>query len=181
MKAPVKYIPPSDDAEELATTLWLLRMVVTWGEHGAPRKEAFFNRKGTPYTYGRGAGERTYYPSPYEPGIVTALWERVWLDTWIDFEALFMNLYEDERKHLGWHADDSPSIDANKPIVIMSFGAEREIWFRENGSTEVERLLLENGSTAIMAPGMQQTHQHRIPKHSAKCGPRVSLTFRGLV
>jgi len=35
------------------------------------------------------------------------------------------------------------------------------------------------GSVFIMHPGMQQTHQHRIPKAGKVVSPRISLTFRG--
>ena len=45
---------------------------------------------------------------------------------------------------------------------------------------EVEKITLGHGSVLVMHAGMQQTHLHRIPKHSRPCGPRISLTFRGL-
>jgi alkylated DNA repair dioxygenase AlkB len=44
----------------------------------------------------------------------------------------------------------------------------------------VEKLLLQHGSLCLMRPGMQDTHQHRIPKSDRQnCGPRISFTFRG--
>ena len=47
---------------------------------------------------------------------------------------------------------------------------------------EVTKVWLESGSLCLMHPGMQDTHQHRIPKSSLQnCGPRISLTFRGYV
>ena len=82
---------------------------------------------------------------------------------------------------------------------------EREIWFRAKGGLRgmtdevvmlddamkigptpevappIEKLLLGHGSAAIMAAGMQDTHEHRIPKASFQCGERISLTFRGYV
>lgn len=45
----------------------------------------------------------------------------------------------------------------------------------------LEKIWLEPGSLCLMAPGMQDTHQHRIPKAGYVCGPRISLTFRGYV
>lgn len=71
-----------------------------------------------------------------------------------------------------------------RPIAVVSLGAEREIWFKPQGSKgldEVDKLLLKNGSICVMAPGMQDTHYHRIPKHPEPCGHRISLTFRGYV
>lgn len=45
----------------------------------------------------------------------------------------------------------------------------------------VESLLLQSGSLCLMAPGMQDTHEHRIPKVGAIVGERISLVFRGYV
>lgn len=44
-----------------------------------------------------------------------------------------------------------------------------------------ERLRLGHGSLCLMAPGMQDEWQHRIPKAAFECGERISLTFRGYV
>ena len=106
------------------------------------------------------------------------------------FEGCFANLYEGERDHLGWHADDDPGIDHTKPIAVVSFGAERAIQVRpklEYGmgllkATEASKtFMLESGSLFIMPAGSQFTHEHRIPKVGEKTGERISLTFRGLV
>lgn len=71
-------------------------------------------------------------------------------------------------------------MDASRPIAIVSFGVEREIWFRPiNSVNEITKLKLQHGSLCVMAPGMQDTHQHRIPKAGFQCGERISLTFRG--
>jgi alkylated DNA repair dioxygenase AlkB len=125
-------------------------------------------------------------------------------------DVCFLNRYLHGRHHLGWHADDSPEMDDKRPIAVVSLGSEREIWFRPILGTrcsccgemehdihkmscyvrdsrktvygEVEKLKLGHGSLLLMAPGMQDTHQHRIPKSDdAKCGERISLTYRGYV
>lgn len=151
---------------------------------GAPRDECFMStRLNESYTYGSGRGVRTYWPVAYTP-LVEEIRLRVKEVTGIDYEACFSNLYSDEIKHLGWHADDSPSIDHTCGIAVLSFGAEREIWFRKNGTKGVEaisKLSLPHGSLLMMPPGFQQTHQHRIPKHGAHSDPRISLTFRKLI
>ena len=86
------------------------------------------------------------------------------------------------RNGLGWHSDDSHSIDHNEGIAVVSFGAEREIWWKMKGEKGVvpdsNRRVLKNGLLFYMPPGFQDTHLHRIPKHDRDCGPRVSLTFR---
>ncbi len=64
----------------------------------------------------------------------------------------------------------------------MSLGVEREIWFQPNPKNgTVQKLTLGHGSLCLMAPGMQDTWQHRIPKASFTCGERISLTYRGYV
>lgn len=77
-------------------------------------------------------------------------------------------------------------MDDDRPIAIVSLGVEREIWFRSILGTnskpsygEIEKVILQHGSLCLMSPGMQDTHQHRIPKASFQCGERISLTYRG--
>lgn len=134
------------------------------------------------------------------------------------FNGCFLNMYDDEKQFLGWHADDFAGMDPQAPIVVMSFGAEREIWVKrqfqtcpdcegdcviqkadkggefvdescirchEQGVVPVtgivptkDRYLLQRGSVFIMPAGFQEAMFHRIPKHPAPCGWRISLTFR---
>src|SRR5690606_20379554 len=135
----------------------------------APRKEIFYSTKSDPYTYGSGKGIRTYYPHRYvvlEHAHLTyknPLWtcfctnpdctysgqifpsciaQKLFDDTGILYEACFINYYEGNRDHLGWHADDSDVIDMDRPIAVVTFGAEREIWFREKGSDVIDKQLL---------------------------------------
>lgn len=99
-----------------------------------------------------------------------------------DLNVCFLNKYNDEKNALGWHSDDSPEIDQTQPIVVVSFGAEREIWWKEKsykGEIPKEnRQLLEHGSAFIMFPGFQEKYFHKIPKNDRPCGTRISLTFR---
>lgn len=138
------------------------------------------HREGS-YTYGVPPYAREYEPHPWLPTVsVMALI----LSEVYNFvpDGCFINGYENSRDHLGWHADDSDSIDDGRPIAIFSLGAEREIWFRpKQPDGQVYKFLLESGSLMMMNAGMQDTHQHRIPKASREVGPRISLTFRGLI
>lgn len=214
MKAPVDYFPLLDgifDKEMASRHFERLNSDVEWVQRGnTPRREAFYCVYPTDYFYGTAEYGRSYAANTDIPEVLRALWTLTEIHCKTKFEACFLNRYDHAREHLGWHADDSDSIDDGRPIAVVSFGAERELWFRENpgvcyacngsgrydhnGSppcascngtgrrtTEVEKLLLENGSLAIMRAGMQDTHQHRIPKAGFECGPRISLTFRGLV
>ena len=150
-----------------------------WENRGAPRLEAFLSKSPVDYTYGKSEYARTYSSSPI-PVFMRRFWEQAEAFSGCEFELCFCNGYPDEKHHLGWHADDSDSVDDNRPILVVSLGAEREIYFRDRARTYVDKVLLKNGSGLLMLAGMQDTHDHKIPKHSAKCGPRISFTFRGL-
>lgn len=149
------------------------------GEGTVPRLEYFTSDDGSPYTYGKGV-TRTYEPQP-KTQILDALQKYIEAILRTKFDFCFLNYYRDGKDHLGWHADDSPEIDDGRPIAVLTIGASREIWIRENGAGDMGwKILLEDDSLLIMPPGMQDTHQHRIPKSSLhECGPRISLTYRG--
>lgn len=195
MKAPVRYIPNfvPNPGEAFAR----LRDELAWERRtDVPRSEYYCNDSPKPYMYGRDRGRRLYEPRPYHP-VILAIRKDLEAETGASLDVCFLNMYLNQSDQLGWHADDSPEMDDARPVVSVSLGVEREIWFRakaaadkalippEHGmppfTPEVEKLLLQHGSAAIMAPGMQDTHQHRIPKASFQCGVRISLTFRGYV
>lgn len=163
--------------EALLKALW---EGLEWERRGAtPRREYYVNLRGDPYAYGRGPGRRVYQSRPMTPEI-WAIWKEAQRRAGCVFDACFLNGYEDGSDHLGWHADDSPEMDASRPIAVASFGAERELWFKAIGAKELQASqALGSGSLLIMSPGMQASHWHRVPKADRPCGPRVSLTFRG--
>lgn len=173
--------------DEFYLSTWhaVLDAEIPWERRNAPRRECFMAMTPRSYTYGRGAGERTYHSKPAPPSVVV-IWEQVEKACGVKFDGCFANGYADERQHLGWHSDDLGGTDHTRPIAVVSYGAAREIWFRpkpfEHGAAQQgDSLMLVPGSLLIMKPGMQLTHQHRIPKHFKKCGDRISLTFRGFV
>lgn len=161
-----------------------------WVRRGdTPRMEYYVNDVGVPYTYGKGLGVRTYEPQPTHPAIEAI---RFWLNTEemsrdIKFEVCFLNRYLDQSDQLGWHADDSPEMDDDRPIAIVTLGAVRDIMFRHKAMDEgidwrqvpPKRLALGHGSLCLMMPGMQDHWEHRIPKAGRIVGERISLTFRG--
>lgn len=171
---------PSLDAEEAFERLMT---ELNWVHAGTtvPRKEYYVHEQGLAYTYGTGEFARTYESQP-DHDVIVQIRNALLVETGVLFDVVFLNLYEHQHHHLGWHADDSPEMSDDHPIVSVSLGAERYIWWREIGSKEEpNKQLLESGSAFIMPPGMQDTHVHRIPKHDRPCGPRISLTFRKYV
>ena len=148
-----------------------------------PRFECWMNDYNLPYTYGTGRGVRTYEPLRFWTPEVNTV--REILDTAFNttFDCCFVNGYIDEKHQLGWHADDSPEMDPAHPIASVSFGAARDIWFRKNGEKGMatKGVNLSHGSVVMMRAGMQAEWEHRIPKASYPCGPRISMTFRKLI
>lgn len=154
---------------------------VPWANREAPRDECFMGHGSVEYTYGKGF-YRTYTAVPFHP-IVLDIMDRLNKDA--NYNVCFLNYYASEKEHLGWHADDSPEMNPNHPIAVVSFGAARYIWTKEKshkGPIPLEdRFLLYSGSLFVMPAGYQAEHYHKIPKHDQPCGGRISLTFRNLI
>lgn len=177
MDTPITYI--KDFASDIPFET--IHAGILWEDHGAPRSESYYADRPVPYTYGAQPYARTYHPNTQWSDVLATLRSRVEAFFGQSFELLFCNYYDHGNQHLGWHADDSPSVDDARPIPVISFGSAREIWFRENGKgSDVHKMVLAPGSLLLMHAGMQDTHQHRIPKAGRIVTPRVSLTFRGL-
>ncbi|MNC10746.1 2OG-Fe(II) oxygenase superfamily protein [compost metagenome] len=149
-----------------------------------PRREYYVHDLGLPYTYGTGTFARTYDSQPEDP-VILMIRRLLKADLGVDFDVVFLNIYDHHRHQLGWHADDSPEMSDAHPIVTVSLGAERDIKFCRQeelkDSSKHYNVRLKHGSACVMLPGMQDTHFHRIPKHDRECGPRISLTFRVFV
>lgn len=182
MNAPIEYV--ADFVPDPDLMFKALKDGLDWERRDdAPRCEYYCNDFDEPYLYGRGRGRRTYNVRPYTPEILKI---RALLEDYAGckFEVCFLNRYLNQRDHLGWHADDSPEMDDDRPIASISLGVKREIWFRsKDGGKDaaIEKVLLENGSLCLMKAGMQKDFLHRIPKAGFLCGERISLTFRGYV
>lgn len=144
------------------------------------RKEYFMSDEPRSYTYGQGEFAREYHSREYSEE-VASIRDELNADG-SGYNVCFLNRYDNQRNQLGWHSDDSPMMDGDHPIAVVSFGVEREIWWRkigDKGETPKEnRKLLASGSLFIMPAGFQSTHQHRIPKCDRECGVRISLTLR---
>jgi len=150
---------------------------IPWVDRTEARRECFMSPIPRTYVYGSGRGVRQYSSVEMAPWVLEIMSK---LEG--DPNVCFFNRYESKRNSLGWHADDSPDTSSEHPISVVSFGAAREIWWRENGAVGTvppeNRQLLESGSLFVMPAGFQETHEHRIPKADRDVGVRISLTFR---
>lgn len=145
-----------------------------------PREESFMALIPLQYTYGI-KYPRTYNSTLMTP-IVRDLMNKLNKDFNCQYDICFLNLYKDETDHLGWHSDDSPTMDMNHPICSISLGAQREIWVKKKSHTGIipseNRYLLEDGSLFIMPSLYQKGHLHKIPKGGQAKNARISLTYR---
>jgi hypothetical protein len=153
-----------------------------WLEATPARKEYFMsNDGGIEYTYGSGVTARTYTSSFYSDKI-KIIRNKLDSDYNCNYNVCFLNRYDNAKNWLGWHSDDSPEMNPNHDIAVVSFGAPREIWWKDKeykGVVPLEnRQLLASGSLFVMPAGFQSTHYHKIPKSDKECGTRISLTFR---
>ena len=155
---------------------------LSWVTERSARREYFMSFVPRTYSYGnRGMGDVKYESNEFSP-LVKILCRRLNFANGNNFNVCFLNRYDDEKQHLGWHADNFPGMDPEKPIAVVSLGAEREIWWKPMGEKgkvpEDQRQLLEHGSVFTMPAGFQDGYLHKIPKWDRPCGTRIRLTFR---
>lgn len=166
---------------ENADDVFVGLLALDWLSLTEARLEYFMSDAPRSYTYGKTPFEREYNSSQYSSDVLKIQGD---LNQFLsaDFNVCFLNRYNTQKNQLGWHADDSPTMDRNHPIAVVSFGAEREIWWKPQGETGVvpqgQRRKLGHGSLFVMPAGFQDTHFHRIPKSDREVGVRISLTFR---
>lgn len=152
-----------------------------WLELTPARKEYIMSDEPRSYTYGTPPHARTYSAQSFTEPVRNLMRQlnKTFLTT---YNVCFLNRYDDQKNQLGWHADDSPEMDRDHSIAVVSLGAEREIWWKPNEETGIvppsQRQRLGHGSLFIMPPRFQDTHLHRIPKADREVGVRISLTFR---
>lgn len=180
---PVTYIPNFLDCADGPNTYDALRFKIDWERRqDAPRSEYWTNIFGRSYTYGRGAGIRTYESKPAH-GSILAVGAKITAHLGVDwlYEGCFLNMYENSRDSLGWHADDDPGIDHSRPIAVVTLGVGRPLRIRPiDNLHDIAEVMLEANSLLLMHAGMQSTHHHSIPKVGHDIGARISMTYRGL-
>jgi alkylated DNA repair dioxygenase AlkB len=93
------------------------------------RLEYFMSDKPRSYIYGKPPHDREYFSSTYTEEVLKVQ-QLLNSKLGTDYNVCFLNRYNTQRHQLGWHADDSPTMDKEHPIAVISFGAEREIWWK---------------------------------------------------
>lgn len=95
------------------------------------------------------------------------------------FNSVGLNLYRDQNDSVAPHGDKVEKLAVGQPIVVLSLGETRRMSIRaRHDPGRVRHIDLEPGSVLVMSYESQLTHEHGIPKLTARCGPRISLAFR---
>lgn len=153
---------------------------LNWLQETEARQEYFMSDVPRSYAYGKGDYEREYHSSPYSDEVLEI--QNKLNAGGNQYNVCFLNRYNHQHHALGWHADDSPTMDREHPIAVVSFGAEREIWWKEQAYKgpipKENRQKLGNGSLFVMPALFQDSYFHKIPKCDHVCDVRISLTFR---
>lgn len=167
----------------------VLETEVEWVNRSSPRDECFMAIESAPkvYSYGNSNEHRkdlhTYTAVPMHE-CVREVMHKLNDEMQTAYNVCVLNFYKDQHQHLGWHADDSPEQDQTHPIAVIAFGASRYFYWKHKSQKgeipDTQKILMEPGTLIIMPGGFQEEYLHRIPKHSAFCGGRISLTFRKL-
>lgn len=121
------YAPNIADSEKLEEE----SLALEWLTKRTARHEYFMSQTPTEYSYGNtGMGEEHYTSKPFTSEVLKLMF-KLNEDLGSNFNGCFLNKYDSEKQHLGWHADDFEGMDPNQPIAVVSLGAEREIWLKK--------------------------------------------------
>ena len=96
----------------------------------------------------------------------------------VEFNSVLINLYRDGADSMGLHADNEPELGEQPIIASVSYGAEREIIFKENNGDRKICVFLPHGSLLLMKGRLQHCWKHEIRKTKKPLQPRVNFTFR---
>lgn len=146
------------------------------------RKEYFMSTiPNLKYSYGNPLYANEYFGEPFTKETLDVL-NKLNGDFGTQYNVVFLNRYDSAIDHIGWHSDDSPEMDTNHPICVITLGQTRRIQTVEKAfikdKSKISEFNLTDGSLFVMPAGFQETHYHRIPKEGFECRTRISLTFR---
>lgn len=121
---------------------------------------------------------------------LTKIRKLVEAETGEQFNAVLVNMYDAE-DYYAWHSDNDPWLGTDFIVASVSIGSSRDFVIRRKKGKDVKTYKLENGSLCIMHAGMQDTHEHAIPKIPKRNlqmlkidkwnGRRFNLTFRKVI
>lgn len=180
----VTYIPNVFDSSNCSALFALLRSTLDWQQDQlfmfgklitTKREVAWVGDAGCSYTYS-GVKKNPQVWTQELLGIKRSA-EALAHHT---FNSCLLNLYHDGDQGMGWHSDDEVELEANAPIVSVSFGGERKFSFKHKFEKLGASVVLENGSVLLMHAPTQNFWQHSLTKTKRIVPPRINLTFRAI-
>ncbi len=91
--------------------------------------------------------------------------------------AVGLNYYRDGRDSVAFHRDRELRELDDTLIAIVTLGAHRPFLVRPLGGGASRDLAPASGDLLVMGGACQQRFEHGVPK-VARCGPRISMTWR---
>ena len=120
-------------------------------KHLTPRKTVFLGQKGITYNYSGVFHRALGWPDWFMP-LLNKVNER----SEVVFNGCLLNLYRNGSDSMGWHSDNEPELDEEKPISSLSLGASRDFFYRNNKSNITDKIILNDGDLLIMKPSFQK-------------------------
>ncbi len=95
----------------------------------------------------------------------------------VDYQALWINLYRDNRDSTGWHGDLIRKVQQESVVPVLSLGATRRFLIRPAEGGASTSLKVATGDLVVMGGRSQHDWRHSVPKQATPAGPRISVNF----
>jgi alkylated DNA repair dioxygenase AlkB len=95
----------------------------------------------------------------------------------VRFGPVGLNYYRDGRDSVAPHADRELRVLDDTLVAVLTLGARRPFLVRPTGGGPSVDLAPASGDLLVMGGSCQRHFQHAVPK-VARCGPRISATWR---
>ena len=82
----------------------------------------------------------------------------------IDFNSVLANYYRDGKDSMGWHSDNEKELGPNPTIASISFGSERNLYFRNKITRETISIPQAHGCLIVIDGKTQKNWEHSIQK-----------------
>ncbi|CAF0912295.1 unnamed protein product [Rotaria sordida] len=112
------------------------------------------------------------------PPVLKRLRDRLFEITGQKCNHCVVNQYRDNNDHIGYHFDKTRDFVNDSNVLVFSFGGERILRLKHNGSKITEDIHLKSGSLFDLGWKSNSIWKHSIIKTKRSCERRVSLTYR---
>jgi alkylated DNA repair dioxygenase AlkB len=151
-----------------------------------PRKQVAFGDPGTDYHFS-GTSVRAYDWNSEDSSLnsrvareLKQVSKKAGRTACSTFNHTLVNNYLDQTNCIGYHSDGEKDLGRYPLVAGISFGQEREIYFKSNITGEVVKISLPHNSFYVMHYPTNRFWKHSIPRSTKRMGQRISLTFRSV-